>query len=71
MKRDCILFERFTSSGRGSGARGSKGYPHTAMLPCSLMFRSMLCLLLNFLLFGPVVVLAGEEDYDPCKAGKF
>lgn len=35
------------------------------------MFRSMLCLLLSFLLFGIVVVLAGEEDYDPCKAGKF
>lgn len=30
----------------------------------------MLCLLL-FLLFGCVVVLADEEDYDPCKAGKF
>ncbi|XP_020628103.1 tolloid-like protein 1 [Orbicella faveolata] len=38
------------------------------MLSCSLMFRSMLCLLLSFLLFGTVVVLAGEEDYDPCKA---
>ena len=67
-----ILFQRFVFSGRGSGARScSKGYPYTAMLSASLMFRSILCLLLSFLLFGPMVVLADEEDYDPCKAGEF
>ena len=40
------------------------------MLPGSLTSRSMLSFML-FLSFGRVVVLADEEDYDPCKAGKF
>lgn len=40
------------------------------MLPASLMFRLMLSFML-FMSFERVVVLADEEDYDPCKAGKF
>lgn len=40
------------------------------MLSASFMLRSLLSFIL-FLALKRVVVLADDEDYDPCKAGKF
>lgn len=41
------------------------------MLSTSLILRSLAVSLMLFLAFERAIVLADEDDYDPCKAGKF